>query len=186
MACKLVLALAFACAADSARAEDWQFSYTGLNENGVFQHDARVEGSFRGTDLDRDGAISLTELTSLYIDGREYLDGCLSLSDPYFRCEIDVFNYTLTGQLTIDANWWGNDEAISGWGAGLRTGDRFSKWSYGMNEWQRDWYWTSATIYEILPAPIPEPAGGAMLLAGLATLAGLGRRRAKEGALSAI
>ncbi|HEY0586329.1 MAG TPA: hypothetical protein VGD52_09370 [Pseudoduganella sp.] len=186
MACKLVLALAFACAAGGACAEDWHFSYTGFNENGVFQHDARVDGSFRGTDLDLDGVISLPELTSLYIQGREYLDGCLSLSDPYFRCEIDAFNYSLTGQLTIDANWWGNDEAFSGWGAGLRTGDRYSEWSYGMNEWRRDWTWTSLTIYEILPAPIPEPAGAAMLLAGLATLAGLGRRRAKEEVLSAI
>ena len=162
---KLALALAFACAAGSACAEDWHFSYTGFDENGVFQHDARVDGSFRGNDLDQDGVISRAELTSLYIDGREYLDGCLSLSDPYFRCEIDVFNYKLTGQLTID---------------------RYSEWSYGMNEWQRDWYWTSLTVYEILPAPIPEPAGGAMLLAGLATLAGLGRRRVKESALSVI
>ncbi|WP_028100839.1 hypothetical protein [Pseudoduganella violaceinigra] len=120
MACKLVLALAFACAVGAARAEDWQFSYTGFNENGVFQHDARVDGSFSGKDLNGDGYYSLPELTSLVIQGRQYLDGCLSLSDPYFRCQIDAFKfqYVMTGRLTIDAQWWGNDEAFSGWGQG--------------------------------------------------------------------
>lgn len=187
MACKHVLALALACAAGGACAEDWQFSYTGFNENGAFVHDARVDGSFRGTDLDLDGIISLAELSSLVIAGREYLDGCLSLGDPYFRCEIGGFSYKLTGQLSIDANWWGNDEAFSGWGAGFRTGDRYSQWSYGWEDWSQTWYWTSQTSFGITPAPaVPEPATGVMLLAGLATLAGWGRRRAKEGALSAI
>ncbi len=188
MAGKLALALVFACAAGSSCAEDWHFSYTGFNENGTFNHDARVEGSFSGIDINPDGILSLSELTSLVIQGRQYLDGCLSLSDPYFRCQIDAFEFEYfgTGRLSIKAQWWGNDEAFSGWGAELRTGDRYSEWSYGMNEWQRDWSWTNLTIYEILPAPIPEPAGGVMLLAGLATLAGLGRRRAREGALSAI
>jgi hypothetical protein len=184
---KLGLALALACAAGSACAEDWQFSYTGFNENGVFQPDARVDGGFRGTDLDLDGIISLAELTALSIAGRDYLEGCMSLSDPYFRCEIGAFSYKLTGQLTIDANWWGNDEAFSGWGAGFRTGDQYSQWSYGWEDWSRTWYWTSRTAFAITPAPaIPEPATCLMLLGGLATLAGLGRRRAKEGALSAI
>ena len=187
MACKHVLALALACAAGGACAEDWQFSYTGFNENGAFVHDARVDGSFRGTDLDLDGIISLAELSSLVIAGREYLDGCLSLGDPYFRCEIGGFSYKLTGQLSIDANWWGNDEAFSGWGAGFRTGDRYSQWSYGWEDWSRTWYWTSQTVFAITPAPaIPEPATCLMLLGGLATLAGLGRRRAKQGVLSAI
>ncbi|MGW8390817.1 PEP-CTERM sorting domain-containing protein [Pseudoduganella sp. HUAS MS19] len=187
MACKHVLALAFACAAGGACAEDWQFAYTGFSEDGAFVPDARVAGSFRGTDLDLDSIISLGELSSLVIDGREYLEGCLSLSDPYFRCEIDGFSYQLTGQLSVDANWWGNDEAFSGWGGGLRTGDRYSRWSYGWNEWSRTWYFTDQTVFDITPAPaVPEPASGLMLLAGLATLAGLGRRRVKGGVLSAI
>lgn len=187
MARKLGLALALACATGSTWADDWQFSYTGFNENGVFQRDARVDGGFRGTDRDLDGIISLAELTALSIAGRDYLDGCLSLSDPYFRCEIGAFSYKLTGQLSIDANWWGNDEAFSGWGAGFRTGDQYSQWSYGWEDWSRTWYWTSQTVFAITPAPaIPEPATCLMLLGGLATLAGCSRRRAKAGALSAI
>lgn len=170
-----------------ACAEDWQFSYTGFEENGAFVRDARVDGSFRGMDLNLDGVISLVELSSLVIAGREYLDGCLSLSDPYFRCEIAGFSYKLTGQLWVDANWWGNDEAFSGWGAGFRTGDQYSQWSYGWQDWSRTLYWTGQTVFAITPAPVvPEPATGGMLLAGLATLAGLSRRRAKKGALSAI
>ena len=190
MYCKHALALALACAAGGAGAEDWQFAYTGFDENGVFLPAARLEGSFQGEDLDLDGVISLPELTSLVIAGRQYLDGCLSLSDPYFRCEIDVFNYALTGQLSIDANWWGNDEAFSGWGAWLRTGDRFSQWSYGMDDWERHLMWSYRTEFAITPAPpVPEPASVAMLLAGLggfATLAGWRRRRDREDALSAI
>ena len=91
MAYRFALALAMAWAAGSACAEEWQFSYTGFNEDGVFRPDERLTGSFRGADVDLDGKISLPELSSLVIDGRQYLDGCLSLSDPYFRCEIDAF-----------------------------------------------------------------------------------------------
>jgi hypothetical protein len=185
MAYRFALALAMAWAAGSACAEEWQFSYTGFNENGVFRPDERLTGSFRGADVDLDGKISLPELSSLVIDGRQYLDGCLSLSDPYFRCEIDAFQYALSGQLSITAQWWGNDEAFSGWGAGLRTGDRYSEWSYGWNEWSRDRLWSSQTTFAITPA-IPEPATVAMLLAGLATLAGWRRRRVGQGAFSAI
>lgn len=178
---RFALGVALAIAASGACAEDWQFTYTGFNVNGVFDGNAQLTGSFSGSDLDQDGKIVLSELTALQVQGRPYLEGCLSLSDPYFRCAIDAFSYLLTGQLAVDVYGWGNDEAFSGWSWRFRTGDRYSYWSYGWNDYENHMLWTPETQFAITPAPIPEPLSGLMMLAGLATLAGVCRRRAGEG-----
>lgn len=175
MHARLLSTLILATCAAGAQAEDWHFSYRGFfwQEGKVFQPDFAVNGSFSGSDKDRNGIITLDELTALEIDGTQYLTGCLSLTDYYNRCAIDQFSYKLTGKLDINAHSWGTDDPFFGWGAGLQSGVGAYAYSYGQFDFhENNWLWTNQTSFDITPAPaVPEPVTGAMLLAGLLALA---------------
>lgn len=182
--------LAAACTAHAAPTT-WQFSYTGFyatidTENGYedsshwegFLPEYSVAGSFTGSDADGDGAITLSELTSFDVMGREYI-ACMAYPSPYGRCNISRFRYGLTGDLDFSAGWYGYDEYYSGWSGAVTTGREASSYSYGYrSEDDRHYYWTDATRFAIVPAPVPEPAMGAMVAAGMLLLAMRARRRA--------
>nr|WP_314540945.1 hypothetical protein [uncultured Massilia sp.] len=187
-----LLAAVLAVAALPVHADQttWRFSYTGFQATADttylgetthtegFLPDFSILGSFTGSDLDGDGAIALSELTSFDVMGREYIS-CLAAPSPYGRCSVSRFRYTLTGGLDFSAGWYGYDEYYSGWSGAVTTGREATESSYSyVSEDERHYYWTDATRFAIVPAPVPEPGAGAMAAAGLLLLAVGARRRA--------
>lgn len=188
---KLLLASLLAGAAWQVHAEPttWDFSYTGfywtLESHSTWEGDHTAEGwqpgmqlggSFSGEDRNGDGIIVLEELSGFSVQGRDYFP-CMAEPSPYGRCSIRRFSYTLGGELDFSAGWYGYDEFYSGWGGSVSTGASANDYSYGYHyESETFLYWTDQTRFDIVQLPVPEPASGAMVLAGLALLAGLRRR----------
>ncbi|WP_164558093.1 PEP-CTERM sorting domain-containing protein [Massilia atriviolacea] len=173
----IAAAASAALLAGSARAEATfrQFSYTGFfhEEAGQFLPNARVQGHFVSEDLNGDGRLEHSEVSSFVLGGQEYVGGC---GPEVFLCGLFEFSYTPGGALMFETSWttdpW-NEAGIAG-GEAI-SGFEVKEYSYWMgNPASYTLRWTEDTLFEI--SPVPEPATYAMLALGLGVLAWRGRR----------
>lgn len=175
---RMILCAGLAAAASSSHAGSWNFSYQGFHDKNanVFLPDRILTGSFVGQDSNRDGTYSRTEITSLVLNGYDFV-ACQNQSNQYWSCGTDAFSYTPGKALVFTAGQGGTDP--EGWvGAGhyyvagkqesgfdFRPGE-FNIWAYE---------WTARTTFTI--SAIPEPSTWALLLAGMPLAAWAARRR---------
>ncbi|TWI70169.1 hypothetical protein IP91_01249 [Pseudoduganella lurida] len=112
----LACATLLACAA-VAHAETWHFTYQGFHDTvtDTFTADRRLDGAFTGTDHDRDGVLTRSEISSLVLHGHDYV-ACEADSNEYYHCGADAFSYALTGALHFSAGEYGSDP--EGWVGG--------------------------------------------------------------------
>jgi hypothetical protein len=169
--------LAGACHA-AAAGETWTFTYTGFldNTDNTFLPDHQMLGSFTGYDDDRDGIVERTEITSLILNGQDFV-ACEASSNEYYSCGAELFSYSVTAGLSFSAGESGRDP--EGWvGAGhyFISGDGEYRYSYrpGHDE-SHAYLWTPQTGFSI-NSPSPEPGTWAMLGVGLLVTAWAARR----------
>lgn len=175
----LPAALLFAGVAAHAQPTHWTFSYTGFydREAAQFLPEMTLSGSFAGTDADADGVLERDELTSLTIGTRDYV-ACGASSNATYHCGADSFTFSPESGLSFSAGEYGGDP--EGWvGSGHLVTSGQSLYDYQFNpntttEHHLDW--TAATNFSMMSA-VPEPAPYAMLVAGLAGLGLVGRKR---------
>lgn len=181
------LSFILACTSQPTWAQTgWTFSYTGflLQETGEFQPDYRLDGSFRGTDMNADGVLSGDELTMFVWAGYDYFEnefhGCTGS-----WCELQTFSYDLDqGQLSFAADWHYSDEALY---VSTRTVSGLSHISYQARGYPRmdeestyTYVWTDRTRFAISPPPVPEPATPALFAGGLALFGAARLRRMRR------
>lgn len=154
----------------------WAFSYTGFldYDTWIFDPEPRINGTFSGADLDGDGIITGDELTSLVIDGQEYIIDC-DTDDYYNRCGFTSFSWVIGGEPDFVLGTWGNDEACSSWGRSYVSHLSISSYHYGcFDESRSQLLWTDDTRFEItqtVGTPVPEPSGVWLLALGLPLVA---------------
>ena len=173
-----VAVLAGACAAAGA-AETWTFAYTGFldSADNTFKPDRQLLGSFTGYDSNSDGIMERAEITSLFLNGKDYV-ACATDSNAFYTCGASKFSYSTLSGLSFSAGESGRDP--EGWVGGSHyfiSGDGEYRYRYrpGHDE-NQSWRWTSQTGFSIT-SPTPEPGTWAMLGAGLLVMAWAGRRR---------
>lgn len=167
--------LALAAAAPAQADTLWNFSYTGFYsvQTGVFEPRWVESGHFRGEDVNLDGILSRSELTEFRWSFLDYLPGTGGYCGNGFFCELQQFSYTMDGQLNFSTHWRYSDESPGrGSESGTVAGSEIWHASIGPggSSLSRT-LWTSATRFDITPPPVPEPAGGPMLLLGMLGLA---------------
>jgi MYXO-CTERM domain-containing protein len=185
----------------------WAFSYTGFydTEAGTFRSDMRFDGSFSGTDSNRNGVLERGELTSLLFGGKDYV-ACGAASNAYYHCGADTFTYSARDGLAFSLGEYGGDP--EGWNSSghLITSGQMS-YDYQITPYatsEHHLMWTDATALALTSLPprtskmvlaamtatvtaettaettaaaVPEAPTWALMLAGLAGLAVWGRRR---------
>lgn len=177
----LVTFLAASCGVNAA--PTWHFSYTGfLEENtGTFSDAYELKGSFSGRDINHDGYLDKTEITSFFLNGTDYL-GCAGGSNAYYTCGTDHFLYKLGntsggksndkrdqsyGVLEFSAGVGGTDpEGYVGGGHYFIAGDREFDYHFTPGAFSQNAYlWTDRTRFAIGRGAAP----GAYALAAPAT-----------------
>jgi MYXO-CTERM domain-containing protein len=190
---RILLAALLAGSAWTVHAEptSWTFGWTGFQSTLTiierkgnttvttvteeFLPNAAFGGRFTGEDLDGDGIIGLSELTYLNYQGDDHLT-CGPRDGAVRSCTLDSFRFDLDGELSFSAGYSGHD-ADSSWDGYVTTGvSSRSSGSDATRDFTRISLWTPETRFRISVLPVPEPATGAMALAGLMLLAGLRRR----------
>ncbi|NHZ44686.1 PEP-CTERM sorting domain-containing protein [Massilia aquatica] len=171
------LLIAAALLAGSAQAGSTlsQFTYTGFfhEEAGQFLPNAHIDGYFETEDLNGNGVLERSEVSSFVLNGQQYVGGC---GPEVFLCGLFDFSYTPGAALSFNSAWstdpW-NEAGVAG-GEAL-SGVEVKEYSYWMgNAASYTLRWTGDTLFTI--SPVPEPATCAMLALGLGVLA-LGHRR---------
>ncbi len=176
---QLINAGILTCLCGTAQAaETWNFSYQGFldSRDGLFHAERRVTGSFVGDDMNANGIVERSEITSLILDGQDYVL-CEPRTNSYYVCAIEAFTFSDAAGLTFTAGERGKDpEGLVGGGHYFTTGDGEYHYSYrpGFDE-HYSFRWTPQTTFTI--AAVPEPSTWAMLGAGLLLTAGAARRR---------
>lgn len=142
-----------------------------------------LSGLVRGEDRNRDGWIDLSELSELRF-GNDGVSGnyatCGTWGDSNNFCRLTRFAFAPDGQLgptfEMTGHWyqtWGAREDRQVWvDTGVEYRYAFYREAYGSYGWTED---TRLVVTQI--SPVPEPAGGLMLAAGLAALFKAGARR---------
>ena len=177
---RLLCALALVGAGASSHAgETWTFTYTGFidSTDGSFVPDRQLLGSFTGIDSDRNGIVERAEITSLILDGKDFV-ACETDSNEYYHCGTHSFSYSTLAGPAFSVGEWGSDpEGWVGGGHYIIAGDGDYTYHYrpGYDE-QHAWLWAPQTGFSIT-SPNPEPGTWAMLGVGLLVTTWATRRR---------
>ena len=165
-----------------SHAQSWNFSYTGFydQEAALFMPELRIAGSFSGVDANRDGVLERGELSSLLIDGKDYV-ACAADSNAYYYCGADSFRFAHGAGLAFDLGEYGSDpEGLVGGGHLITTGDMRYEYRFDpVSTTERHLRWTDGTLLSVVPA-IPEAPAWAMLVVGLFGIKALLTRRPRE------
>jgi hypothetical protein len=127
-------------------AAGWSFTYSNLCDG---DNCINLSGSFAGTDINRDGILSLSELTSLDAGIFNFRPGGT----------VDSFSYAIGGDLDFSARTSGYRYEVR-----LVAGQRYTV--TGPFDPNGDFFATPETILQISSA-VPEPSTAFLLLAGL-------------------
>lgn len=191
--CAILLAASGIAA--QATPQAWSFVYTGFHEHtkqtGYEEYEFEkwnpsltIGGQFAGEDRNQDGFVNLAELSSLEIDFVDYI-ACSANNNAYGQCGAQAFAYDMAdGTLNFRVGMGGRDPEGFVWNEhGVISGER----SYDYRErpgtsYEHELIWTAQTSLNLIAPPVPEPAGYAMLGAGLLGLAALQRGRRRWGA----
>ncbi|WUR14141.1 PEPxxWA-CTERM sorting domain-containing protein [[Empedobacter] haloabium] len=186
-----MMAGSLAISAAASAANTWQFAYVGFfdEDNWMFVQDRTITGSFTGSDVNHDGIIEKEEITEFVLNGTDYM-ACSSMNSPYNYCGTDRFRYELGGKLDFSAGTAGTDpERIYGGGYVVRAGIEEYSYRFTPESETRSgaYLWTDETRFSItslssggVTPAVPEPGTWAMILTGLALVAGVARRRRNE------
>lgn len=187
--------LAASCAASAATT--WSFEYTGFYDEigSVFDASRKISGSFTGTDSNNNGIVEQGEISSLLVNGTNYIS-CAAGSNDYYQCGTYSFNYDVAAK-TLDffAGTSGTDpDGYSMAGHYFQTGQREEDYQYvaGFYHATTSYAWTDQTEFAISGAvlsggavsAVPEPGTWTMLAAGLLLISGAALRR-KDDAVKA-
>ncbi|TFW30122.1 PEP-CTERM sorting domain-containing protein [Massilia horti] len=170
----------------------WQFEYSGLNghtssylDQDTYYYTATLTGLIQGEDRNHDGVIDKSELVSLKI-GNDGFSGNFASCDTGWGssehyCTLDRFMFAPNASsgpaLEITGKWSETDEMHLVWNRmEIVTGERY-EYSIYKNR-SVGYAWNDQTTLRITQvSPVPEPAGGLMLAAGLVAAAALRRLR---------
>ena len=175
---RTILCASLAACAIPGHAETWDFTFQGFHDpvTDTFVADRTLTGSFAGHDDDGDGTVSRAEITTLFLDGYDYV-GCQGQSNDFWKCGTEAFSYTPGSALQFTAGQGGADP--EGWvGAGhyYVAGQQEYGFSFHPNQFHTwSYQWTPETTFTI--SAVPEPASWAFLLGGMPLAAWAARRR---------
>ncbi|NHZ99490.1 PEP-CTERM sorting domain-containing protein [Massilia sp. CCM 8734] len=155
-----------------------QFTYTGFfhEEAGQFLPNAQIYGYFETEDLNGNGVLERSEVSSFVLNGQQYVGWC---GPEVFMCGLFEFSYAPGAALSFSTSWSTDPWSEFGVAAGRAvSGIEVKEYSYWMgNSASYTLRWTEDTLFEI--SPVPEPATYGMLALGLGVLALSSRRRAR-------
>ncbi|WP_181259254.1 PEP-CTERM sorting domain-containing protein [Pseudoduganella armeniaca] len=169
-----VALLALTAATAQATERTWTWTYQGFynQASAKFDPSFKVSGTFTGDDLNRDGTISLQELTSFEM-GYYTADACANEYGAH--CYVDAFSFSSDRKLAFKSRHYYIDDGPFSSGTYITTGEKVMQWGYfGPTE---TYTWTDQTKLTLVQLPVPEPSTYAMFGAGMLVLAGLRARR---------
>lgn len=175
---KKLLAFAFVaatCSAATAAPISYNFSYVGALRSydwpgsELWLSDYQINGSFTGEDKDHNGVLSLTELSSLKIEGTD-INASDYVPQGNCDCSLQLFNFKLKEQSLFFAAGYQSGVSSFITSSGVYV-------SSGHNE-HLNYYFEDDTVFTL--TAVPEPSTYAMMGAGLLGIAVAQRRRKKS------
>lgn len=168
-----VALLVFTAATAQATERTWTWSYQGFYDQTAAKFDPsfEVRGTFTGDDLNKDGTISLQELTSFEM-GYYTEDACANEYGAH--CYVDAFSFSSDRKLAFKSRHYYVSDGPFSSETRIDTDTKVEQWAYG---YHNVYTWTNQTKLTLVQLPVPEPSTYAMLGAGMLVLAGLRARR---------
>lgn len=167
------------CAGVQAAPQSFDIVYQGFYsvDDHVFQPEKTLKVSLTVDDLDGNGSFSENEVKALKASNIDYLGTC-----TVTNC-LDYFNWmpgSLPNYKAVYSSFDGFTHEMTIVTSGVDYRE-YVQTNFGFR-YDVTWDWTAATQTTVTPtSPVPEPSGYAMLLAGLAGVALLARRRGLSG-----